>query len=41
MHHVRRGIRPVVADGPLDRRADLDRLLAEVEALISPVEERE
>ena len=41
MHHVRRGIRPVFADGQLDRRTDLDQLLAEVEALISLVKERE
>jgi hypothetical protein len=34
-------IRAVVADGRLYRRADLDRLLAEVEALNHKVETRE
>lgn len=34
-------IRAVVADGRLYRRADLDRLLAEVEALHQPPEDRE
>jgi cytosine/adenosine deaminase-related metal-dependent hydrolase len=36
-----RRIRAVVADGRLYRRADLDRLLAEVEALNQPIEDRE
>lgn len=34
-------IRAVVVDGRLYRRADLDRLLAEVEALSQPPEKRE
>ncbi|MDQ3985038.1 MAG: amidohydrolase family protein, partial [Actinomycetota bacterium] len=36
-----RRIRAVVADGRLYRRADIDRLLAEVKGLNQPLEDRE